>query len=205
MVQSLEGEELPDCVEKELDWDEQDAEDGPDWMFEEGEVRSSDPQYIFCPAPHRKQLLKLITKHFCLHPLFPEPDSNNQPHTSVSIRHNAVYEMYVFCHVRGLTEVWGYLWTSWYAPQKWKLWARSLEPDRISRLRTTMTVEKHWQQLKGDHLHHIVRPRLDQLTFTLIHRVTPEYIAHAQVLEDTYRLGWAQPLTTYQRLLRPDL
>ncbi len=31
-----------------------DAEDGPDWMFEEDEVRVSDPTYVFCPAPHRK-------------------------------------------------------------------------------------------------------------------------------------------------------
>ncbi|PIL26554.1 hypothetical protein GSI_12312 [Ganoderma sinense ZZ0214-1] len=198
----LEADELPVRVEQELEKDEQDAEDGPDWMFEDGEERSSDPEYVFCPAAHRKQILRLVTKHFCLHPLFPEQDSNDRPHTSESIRHDSVYEMYNFCRVRGLAEVWGYLWTSWYAPQKWKLWARSSSSDRISRLRTTMTVEKHWQQLKGDHLHHLVRPRLDQLTFILINRVTPGYVARAEILEDTYRLGRAKPLTTYQRYFK---
>ena len=53
---------------------EQDAEDGPDWMFDSDEVTSKDPSYVFCPAPHRKQLLHLFTKHYCQHPLFAEQD-----------------------------------------------------------------------------------------------------------------------------------
>ncbi|KAI0753625.1 hypothetical protein C8Q74DRAFT_1211125, partial [Fomes fomentarius] len=130
----------------------------------------------FCPVPHRKQVLKLFTKHFCQHPLFPEQDTTPDTHTAESIRRNAVFEMYSFCRTRGLAEVWGYLWTSWYSSQKWPLWARSTS-DRISRLRTTMTVETFWQQLKGDHLHHLLCPRLDQLTYILIHRVTPGCVA----------------------------
>ncbi|RDX40008.1 hypothetical protein OH76DRAFT_1459607 [Lentinus brumalis] len=105
--------------------------------------------------------------------------------------------MYTFCHHRGLAEAWGYLWTSWYSPQKWPLWARS-PSERISRLWTTMTVEKHWQELKGDHLHHLLRPRIDQLTYILVHRVTPSCIARSGKLEDTYRLGRSRPLTTHQ-------
>ncbi|KAJ7217986.1 hypothetical protein GGX14DRAFT_357074 [Mycena pura] len=45
----------------------------------------------------------------------------------------------------------------------WPLWARSADPHRLSRLRTTMTVENHWKQVKHTHLHHLVHPRLDQL------------------------------------------
>ncbi len=65
-----------------------------------------------------------------------------------------------------------------------------------------MTVEKHWQQLKGDHLNHLVRPRRDQLVYVLIHEVTPTYIARAGVLEDTFRLGRSHPLTTYQEYFK---
>lgn len=218
-VETLDGEDLRERLEA-ASADEPDAEDGPDWLFEDGEARSLDPEYVFCPAPHRKQILVLFTKHFCQHPLFPEQDTPpssqatavaSQPpsthpetgsHTPESIRRNAVFEMYMFCRTRGLAEVWGYLWTSWYSPNKWSLWARSTSPTRISRLRTTMTVEKFWQQLKGDHLHHLLRPRLDQLTYILIHRVTPGYLVRADMLEDTYRLGRSRPLTTYQRYFK---
>src|SRR5580700_6090881 len=70
-----EGGDLVDDVDKFLDKeDEEDEEDAPDWFFEEGEVKSPDPTYVFCPAPHRRQILHLFTKHFCQHPLFPEHD-----------------------------------------------------------------------------------------------------------------------------------
>jgi hypothetical protein len=116
---------------------EQDAEDGPDWLFDEGETKSSDPLYVFCPAPHRKPLLRLYTKHFCQHPLFPPQDG---PKSTDDIRREAVYKMYMFCRHRGLREVWGYFWISWYAPKRWKLWARSTSPY-LSHLPTTINVE----------------------------------------------------------------
>lgn len=54
------------------DKDDSDSEDAPDWTFEENEVRSKDPAYVFCPAPHRHQILRLFATHFCMHPAFPE-------------------------------------------------------------------------------------------------------------------------------------
>jgi len=139
---------------KKAEANEQDAEDGPDWMFDAGEVTSHDPSYVFCPAPHRKQLLHLFTKHYCQHPLFAERDGKWDKE---KIRRNAVYDMYNFCHARGLREVWGYMWACWYSPKMWCLWARSTSPY-ISRLRTTMNVENFWRQLKHDHLHNVARP-----------------------------------------------
>ena len=102
---------------------ESESEDGPDWMFDEGEVRSSDAEYIFCPAAHRAQILHIFTKHFCQHPLLPEHDGAYL--TQEQIQTWAVEEMYTFCFQHGLAEVWAYLWTSWYSPSKWILWARS--------------------------------------------------------------------------------
>lgn len=61
-----------------------------------------------------------------------------------------------------------------------------------------MTVENFWRQLKHDFLHHYFRPRLDLLVWILINNVTPAYVARAEVLEDTHRLGRSNKLTTYQ-------
>lgn len=110
-------------------------------------------------------------------------------------------EMYLFCRQRGLREVWGYLWSSWYSARRWKLWARSTSP-LISRIRTTMNVENFWRQLKHDFLHNHVRPRLDHLVWIIIYNVTPNYMARAGFLEDGYRLGRSKALTTYQRYFK---
>ncbi|KAG6826876.1 hypothetical protein H0H92_014080 [Tricholoma furcatifolium] len=99
-------QEVRGYYRKNNDENAQDAEDGPDWMFDEEETPSNDPKYVFCPAPHRKQLLHLFTKHFCQHPRFAERDGEWD---AEKIRRNAVYEMYNFCYLRGLREVWGYI------------------------------------------------------------------------------------------------
>ncbi|KAJ7171174.1 hypothetical protein C8R46DRAFT_1262353, partial [Mycena filopes] len=109
--------------------------------------------------------------------------------------------MYDFCFKRGLREVWGYFWTSWYAPQRWKLWARSSAPF-VSRLRTTMNVENFWRQLKHNFLHNHVRPRLDLLVWILVTKVTPAYMARAHALEDNYRIGRGRPLTPFRKAFK---
>ncbi|KAJ7804221.1 hypothetical protein B0H14DRAFT_3775469 [Mycena olivaceomarginata] len=111
--------------------------------------------------------------------------------------------MYTFCHIRGLREVWGYLWTSWYTPNMWKLWARSTSP-LLSRLRTTMNVENFWKQLKHGFLHNHVRPRLDQLIWILITQVTPAYLARANTLNDGHRLGRSKALTPFQKTFKSE-
>ncbi len=42
-----------------------DDEDAPNWEFDVNEMRSQDPAYEFCPAAHHKQLLYMVTQHFC--------------------------------------------------------------------------------------------------------------------------------------------
>ncbi|KAK7026186.1 SWIM-type domain-containing protein, partial [Favolaschia claudopus] len=119
--------------------------------------------YIFCPSPHRRQLLRLFIRHFCEHPLL--PDRRGTSRTAKQIRDDAVRDMYLFCFQRGLREVWGYMWSAWYCPAKWKLWARSTSEDFIGRWRTTMTVENFWRNLKHRTLHEFVHPRLDQVFY----------------------------------------
>lgn len=181
--------------------EEEESENGPDWMFEEGETSSKDPEYVFCPAPHRKQLLCLFTKHFCQHPLFKER-LDTTTWSKEKIRHNAVYKMYKFCHTRGLREVWGYMWASWYSPKMWKLWAHSTSPY-VSRLRTTMTVENHWRQLKHNYLSN-GRSCADYVIWILLNKVTPSFLAHANILDNTFRLGRPKAFSTYQEYFKKN-
>lgn len=184
---------------------EADQDDGPDWLFEENEVRSSNRSYVFCPAAHCAQLLRLFTKHFCQHPLLPEPNAPGPNHTFTSqeIYDNAVSEMYHFCYQRHLREVWAYMWTSWYQPVLWSLWARSSSPY-LSRLRTTMNVESFGRRLKHDYLHDLIRPRLDQLVYIITTNVLPHQMQRAQMLEDTYRQGRSRPASSFQKHFKTE-
>lgn len=186
ILQQVEAEAM-ECQDEE-------REDCENWEVEENEKRSPNRDYVFCPAPHRAQPLRLVTEHFCLHSSLPERDGTHSP---TEIRHMCVKEMYFFCYTRGLTELWAYMWNCWYAPAKWILWARSTSP-LISRLRTTMTVENFWKQLKHTDLHLLIRPRLNQLVYIISTKVLPRYMQRAHVLEDTYRGGRSRPLTSYQ-------
>ncbi|KAJ6624057.1 hypothetical protein B0H10DRAFT_1785493 [Mycena sp. CBHHK59/15] len=171
-------------------------------MFDEGEKRSADLGYTFCPVPHQKALLHIFIKHFCQHPLFPMQDGTQ---TAEDICRNAMFKMYGFCHKRGLRGVWGYFWTAWYAPRRWKLWAQSTSPY-ISCLQTTMNVENFWQQLKHNFLHNHVLPRLDHLVWILITTALfqPTYLAHAQILADGHQLGRSKVLMPFQKHFKAD-
>ena len=77
------------------------------------------PIYEFCPLPHHLSIIQLLAKHFCQHPLLPE--HHGQPWSSEQIHDDAVYEAYLHCKNNQLYEVWAYLWTNWYTPEKWRL------------------------------------------------------------------------------------
>ncbi|KAF9507539.1 hypothetical protein BS47DRAFT_1282934, partial [Hydnum rufescens UP504] len=77
----------------------------------------------FCPAAHHKQLLSLITHHFCCHNFFPTCSGTRQ--SPLKILDQCVHEMYTFCEQQGLTEVWAYMSNSWYSLPMQNLWAHS--------------------------------------------------------------------------------
>ncbi|KIO23611.1 hypothetical protein M407DRAFT_77861 [Tulasnella calospora MUT 4182] len=159
-----------------------DDEDAPDWEFEDGETKSKDKNYTFCPAPHRATLLQKFTRHFVRHPIFPVRLGACQ--TAEQIREVSVKDMYFHCKRNGLPEVWAYMWNQWYSPSRWKLWARSTSP-LLSRLRTTMTVENHWRQLKHQYLRFTHRPRLDHAIYVICTKIVSAYMVTAANLERT--------------------
>lgn len=133
-VDNLDLPDLQDDYDSDTDEDNYDIFDEDDMPrsgetdSDEGEDEDMDPSevgpksfhtYLFCPAPHRLTILRLFTKHACLHSLLPE--RHGQPRTAADIRRDAVFEMYTHCHSNHLSEVWGYLWTSWYSRKRWHI------------------------------------------------------------------------------------
>jgi hypothetical protein len=140
--EDLYDEELERFLESEEE--EVECEDTPDYYYEAGETRSEDANYTICPAVHRKQALRIFTKHLCQHMLFPERREGRWD--AATIRYNAVLELYSYCKQRGLPDLWAYMWNSWYSPKMWVLWARSAD-NRLSRQIYYNPVMIPWAQL----------------------------------------------------------
>ena len=157
-----------------------------------GKQKKSNLAYEFCPLPHRPSILRLLMKHFCQHPLLPE--RHGQHRTAELIYRDSVHETYLHCRNNQLREVWAYLWTNWYTPTKWKLWARSAHPHAIPRKRTTMVVEAMWRNLKRLVLRHYNRPRVDFATYTLVTQALPAYRNKLVRIFNDPRKGWAAAL-----------
>jgi hypothetical protein len=192
-----EDEDGDEDVEAIIRSEEPERTDIPDYMCEAGEKSTRDADYVFCPAVHRAQGLRLFRRHLCRHPFFPE---RNRSHSKAEkIWRECVLKMYRFCKERDLREVWGYMWNSRYCPKMWPLWAHSRDPDHLSRLWTTMTAENTWKRIKHTHLHNLVHPRLDQLVHILIYEVTPAIDARIVYLDPTFRWGRAREETTWQK------
>ncbi|CAK5263435.1 unnamed protein product [Mycena citricolor] len=215
-LDSLEESDIVDVVDEEEEYAEHlirenahmvnQAEAEPSWI-EPGEkpigtsFRVSD-DYEFCRPPHRSQLLHTFIRHGCLHPLLPE--RHGERRNKDQIRRDCVFEMYTFCKQRGLREVWGYMWEAWYCPAKWRLWARSSQPNFIGRWRTTMSVENFWKNLKHGTLHHFLHPRLDQLVYLIVTDIVPTFEASMLKFDPNWRLGRSKKLAPWQSAFKSE-
>ena len=148
--------------------------------------------YEFCPLSHRPSILRLLIKHFCQHPLL--PDCHGQLRTAELIHSDSVYEAFLHCKRNHLREVWAYLWTSWYSPDKWRLWARLAYPNAIPRKRTTMVVEVMWRNFKRLVLYQYNCPRVDFATYALVTQALPAYRMKIVRILDDPRKGRAAAL-----------
>ncbi|KAI0824106.1 hypothetical protein BC628DRAFT_1379831 [Trametes gibbosa] len=162
-------EELGEAWEDD-DWDGLD--DGLAWVDDEDDYRreveiiARDPlnincRHLFCPIEHRIRLIRIWSKHACQH----------------SLRH---------CKTNNLTEVWAYLWNSWYRKDRWKLWARSAYEASIPRKRTTMIVESLWRGIKRLVLRQYNRPRIDFAQYSIVTAALTRYcLTLGEILENT--------------------
>ena len=93
-------------------------------------------QCTFCLEKYHEHIINMMEKHYCTHPLIP-----GYAYTSPEgIRKWAVQQIYNFCVLNNLQEVWAYLWENWYCKTRWELWACSTHPT-IPVLKTTMILE----------------------------------------------------------------
>jgi hypothetical protein len=104
-------------------------------LAEAEEDTSSGPR-TFCPLEYRSDVVDMMERHLCAHPLIP---GYSAP-TPEGIKAWAVKQMYEFCNGHNLPNLWAYLWENWYRQGRWELWSRAGDP-KIPRLKTTMMVE----------------------------------------------------------------
>ena len=112
--------------------------------------------------------------------------------------------MYRHCKNNNLRDVWAYLWTNWYAPAKWGLWARSAYPKAIPRKRTTMVVEAMWRNIKRLVLHMYNRPRVDFALYALVTQALPPYRHKLIRVTDDPREGRAPSLNGEQDSIKRE-
>ena len=153
--------------------------------------RVKDANYMFCPLSHQLSILCLICKHFCQHPILCE--CHGQSQTPQQIHCDAVLESYYHCKVNNL-HVWAYLWTNWYTPGKWELWAQSLYEHAIPQKRTTMVVEALWRNYKQMVLNHHNQPHIDFATYALVTQGVPPYQVCLNKIVNNPQDGCAKPL-----------
>jgi hypothetical protein len=94
-------------------------------------------QHTFCPLKHCNTIIEMMEQHFCTHPLIPGY-SALMPE---GIKAWAVKQIYEFCVLRDLPNLWAYLWENWYRRGRWELWVHSGNPKEVPHLKTTMLVE----------------------------------------------------------------
>ena len=162
--------------------------------------KPKDPIYQFCPSAHRLAILRLFAKHASLHSLLPE--RHGKLRTAMEIRRDSVFEMYTHCWLNNLSEVWAYLWSQWYSPDRWKLWTRSSYSRSIPCKRTTMIVESLWRNLKRIYMPLYNRPPVDLTTRVLVTQLTPQYRLSLALLLQTQRSGRPQAPGHFQEALK---
>ena len=128
----------------------------------------------------QETVLRIFSRHFNSHPLI--PDANGSYRTGDAIHRESAGEIYRWCYSRNYFRLWAYLWTNWYCPGQWELWARATNSTEIPKLKTTMIVESHWRRIKHDYLHRFNRPRIDLVVWILTSRVIPDAMIRMDIL-----------------------
>ena len=138
----------------------------------------------------RNTVLQMFSRHFNMHSMI--PDKNGTYRDKEQIHIDCLNELYAWCYSRNYFRLWAYLFVNWYAPDQWQLWARSVNPDFLPVLKTTMIIESHWRRIKHDYLHRFNCPRIDLVSWVLVSRVVPQILERTKaILENDQRIGTA--------------
>ncbi len=143
-------------------------------------------------------ILFMFSRHFNMHSMI--PNQNGTFRSAEQIHFDCINELYAWCRARNYFRLWTYLFINWYAPDVWKLWARSANPDSMPVLKTTMIIESHWRRIKHDYLHRFNRPRIDLVTWVLVSRVVPQALERmTAMLKKDHRIATAAWRKAFKR------
>ena len=140
----------------------------------------------FCPQEHRKVIIENFQIHLHQHPAIPFIDGTHL--TAEEIHEGAVSNMYTYCFMHDLSQVWAYLWNCWYNIEQWPLWARSTCPS-IPRLKMTMITESTWWVIKHQDLKHFSQPRLDLVVHVIISQLLPHITYNLNAIMGQCQIG----------------
>ena len=157
----------------------------------------------FCQKEYRATIIEKFRIHLHQHPEIPFNDEKKTHLTAHEIHLGAAKDIYDYCFVNKLSQLWAYLWNRWYHPDQWKSWARSAD-EAIPRLKTTMVVESLWRNIKHRDLAEFNRPRLDLVTHIVITSVLPRVQRRLAYIRGLRRIGRATALVGWQVDFRAD-
>ncbi|KAI1008073.1 hypothetical protein K3495_g162 [Podosphaera aphanis] len=143
-------------------------------------------------------ILFMFSRHFNMHSMI--PNQNGTFRSAEQIHFDCINELYAWCRARNYFRRWTYLFINWYAPDVWKLWARSANPDSMPVLKITMMIESHWRRIKHDYLHRFNSPRIDLVTWVLVSRVVPQALERmTAMLKKDHRIATAAWRKAFKR------
>ncbi|CAG8757025.1 9204_t:CDS:1, partial [Racocetra persica] len=126
----------------------------------------------------------MVRIHLLWHPIIPIESSGSSNFLNMNqIWDKSVKEQYNYCYKNNLKHIWCYLWSEWYHPEMWKLWAQASNL-KLNVLRSTMVIESHWRVLKHDFFSSYNRARLDLIIYIIIVKVIPRQIDRLQLFRD---------------------
>lgn len=122
----------------------------------------------------------MFSRHFNMHSMI--PDQNGTYRSDNQIYLDCINETYIWYRTRNYFRLWAYLFTNWYAPEQWQLWARAVTPEKVPVLKTTMIIESRWRRIMHDYLHRFNRPRIDLVCWVIVTRVVPTVLERLTAL-----------------------
>jgi hypothetical protein len=155
------------------------------WILSRGAIKK-------CTADQARILRSTIKRHLLRHPLLPKVvcDKSSAPEGLVyesyeEIHASSVKEMLQYCRSIDQPRLFRYFWANWYRPSfgnvgsRWEIASLSGRPGSSAGIpisRTTMRLESHWRILKRDYASHLIRPRLDVLTYIICTGLVPSRV-----------------------------
>ena len=113
----------------------------------------------------RTEIVELYNCHLRWHPATHLPVFSQEDVAKIDpqeVWRDQTAEMHLACKNAGQAWAWEYLWTNWYRPSRWVIWARAIYPE-VPIINSNSIVESLWSTLKRHYLRKHSRAKLEFL------------------------------------------